>query len=99
MSTAIELLKAECNRYVNGKCTTRRCVVRGMDRAGMTFPLKDYAVATCEHHEAVCEVETLRDLVECLIENDPNEAITDAGHTVLDKWRYDAQLALESKTE
>lgn len=91
---AIDILKAECNRYVNGRCTTARCVKRGMTAAGMTFPLTDYAVATCEYHEAVQEVETLRNLVECLVENDPDEAISDAGHTVLDKWRYDAKHAL-----
>lgn len=35
-------------------------------------------------------------LIECLVENDPDEAISDAGHTVLDKWRYDAKDFLAS---
>ena len=90
MSTAIELLKAECNRYVNGQCSTRRCVKRGMDRTGMTFPLSDYAVATCEHHEAIQEIEKARDLINCLIENDPSDYAADAV-TVLDVWRRDAR--------
>jgi len=91
MSQAIRLLKQQCNRYTNGKCTTASCVKRGMAAAGMTFPITDYEMATCGHHEAVCEVQNARDLIDCLIENDPNEAISDAGHTVLDKWRYDAR--------
>lgn len=57
--SAIELLKAECNRYVNGLCSTRRCVKRGMEVTGATFPLTDYAVSTCEYHEAVQEIERL----------------------------------------
>ena len=47
-----------------------------------------------DRNEAAAEVERLRNLVQCLLDNDPNEAITDAGHTVLDKWRYDARQAL-----
>lgn len=90
MSKAAALLKAECNRYVNGNCMTRRCIVRGMDRAKMTFPLTDYAVATCEWHEAVLEMERARDLIDCLIENDPNDYAADAV-TVLDVWRKDAR--------
>ena len=90
---AVDLLKSECNRYVNGQCTTRRCVVRGMDRAKMTFPLTDYTVATCEHHEAVQEIHRLRALVRCLVENDPNDYAADAV-TVLDVWRKDARDAL-----
>lgn len=89
MSKAAELLKAECNRYVNGQCSTARCVRRGMKAAGMTFPLTDYAVATCEHHEAVQEIERGRELVRCLIENDPADYAADAV-TVLDVWRKDA---------
>ena len=90
MSRATELLKSECNRYVNGQCSTRRCVVRGMKRTGMTFPLTDYAVATCEHHEAVREIERARDLINTLIENDPSDYAADAV-TVLDVWRKDAR--------
>lgn len=90
MSKAIELLKAECNRYANGQCMTRRCVVRGMDRAKMAFPLTDYAVATCEHHEAVQEIERARELINDMIENDPNDYAADAV-TVLDVWRKDAR--------
>lgn len=90
MSQAIRLLKAECNRYVNGKCTTASCVRRGMKAAGMDFPLTDFEVATCGHHEAVKEIEKARYLIDCLIENDPNDYAADAV-TVLDVWRKDAR--------
>ena len=96
--SATTLLKAECNRYANGHCSTARCVRRGMTAAGMTFPLTDYAVATCEHHEAVQEIERLRDLVNCLIENDPNDYAADAA-TVLDVWRKDARDLIAATEE
>ncbi len=92
--SATDILKAECNRYVNGHCSTARCVKRGMAATGMTFPLTDYAVSTCEHHEAVCEIERLCDLVKTLVENDPMDPISDGGHVVLDLWRHDARKAL-----
>ena len=40
------------------------------------------------------ENERLRKLVQDLLDNDPNEAISDAGHTVLDLWRHDARKML-----
>lgn len=40
------------------------------------------------------ENKRLRELVLCLIENDPNDPISDAGHVVLDLWRHDARKAL-----
>jgi hypothetical protein len=43
----------------------------------------------------VAEIERLRDLVRCLIENDPDEPIADNGMTVLDQWRKDARRTLE----
>lgn len=36
----------------------------------------------------------LRELVQGLIDNDPDEPISDGGHTVLDLWRHDARAAL-----
>jgi hypothetical protein len=66
--SATDILKAECNRYVNGHCSTARCVKRGMAATGITFPLTDYAVSTCEHHEAVCEINRLRELVHTHVE-------------------------------
>ena len=90
MSQARRLLAAECNRYVNGHCSTAACVRRGMKATGMTFPLTDYAVATCGHHEAVQEIDRARDLISCLIENDPSDYAADAV-TVLDVWRKDAR--------
>jgi len=38
----------------------------------------------------------LRDLVQCLVDNDPDETISDAGHTVLEHWRHDARTALRN---
>lgn len=90
MSQARRLLQQECNRYVNGQCTTRACVKRGMDAAGMTFPITDYAMATCGYHEAVQEIDRARDLINCMIDNDPNDYAADAV-TVLDVWRKDAR--------
>ena len=61
-----------------------------MKAAGMTFPPTDYAVSTCGYHEAVQEIDRARDLINCLIENDPNDYAADAV-TVLDVWRKDAR--------
>lgn len=36
----------------------------------------------------------LRELVQVLLDNDPDEPIADNGMTVLDGWRSDARLAL-----
>lgn len=89
-SKAIRLLKQECNRYVNGNCSTASCIRRGMQETGATFPLANYEVATCDHHKAVREIEQARELIDCLIENDPNDYAADAV-TVLDVWRKDAR--------
>ena len=43
--------------------------------------------------EAAIAIERLCDLVECLIDNDPNDYAADAV-TVLDVWRKDARSAL-----
>ena len=43
---------------------------------------------------AADEIERLHDLVRTLIENDPQEPISDAGHVLLDLWRHDARKAL-----
>lgn len=94
MSKAAELMKMECNRYVNGRCTTRRCVVRAMERSGLRFPLTDPDVATCEHHEAVQEIERARDLVRRLVDNEPDADAADAV-SVYDVWRKDAVEFLE----
>ena len=46
---AIDLMREQCNRYANGQCMLRKCLVRG----GYTGGAVDRDVATCEHHEAV----------------------------------------------
>lgn len=44
----------QCNRFVNGGCTTRRCVVRGRDlnRDGLAPIYSNGQVSTCEAFEA-----------------------------------------------
>lgn len=50
--STLDLLKEQCNRYANGTCSTRRCLVRG------DYIAKgDYEGATCEFHEAVVAIE------------------------------------------
>lgn len=41
------------------------------------------------------EIAELRELVRCLLDNDPSEPIADNGMTVLDQWRKDARTALK----
>ena len=45
--------------------------------------------------EAADEINTLRDLIEVLIYNDPNERMPDS-ETVLDVWRKQARAALKN---
>lgn len=42
-------------------------------------------------------VERLEELVQRLLDNNPNETIADNGATVLCAWRHDARRALEEK--
>jgi hypothetical protein len=46
--------------------------------------------------EAADEIDRLRGLVRCLVENDPDDDAAD-GVTVLDVWRKDAVRALKEK--
>ena len=53
-----------------------------------------------ETPDAMCEqaaqyLETARDLIVCLLENEPSDAIDDVGHVVLDLWRHDARNFLD----
>ena len=66
----VEYHSKHCNRLVNGKCGTRRCLIRGgwnadysvYERA--TFPVPDsYEHASCEAFETVS---ALRDLATTL---------------------------------
>lgn len=51
----IEHWRGQCNRYANGQCHTRGCLVRG----GYTDGPPDYSTATCEVHETVAALERL----------------------------------------
>jgi hypothetical protein len=48
---------ADCNRYINGECQTRRCLERG----GWNEGPPDYATATCEEHEIATALLALAD--------------------------------------
>ena len=37
----------------------------------------------------------LKTLIRAMIENEPHDAVSDGGHTVLDLWRHDARAALK----
>lgn len=45
----IEYVQGQCNRYLNGHCSTRRCLVRG-GWSQVNGP-PDFETATCEEHE------------------------------------------------
>jgi hypothetical protein len=57
-----------------------------------TVLLKD-AYAGNERRDA--EIERLGALVQCLLDNDPNDDAADGGITVLDVWRRDARAVLK----
>jgi len=68
-------------------------------REAVADPASHQAIAlddidTDELDAAADEIERLRKLVQDLLNNDPNEYISDAGHTVLDLWRQEARKAL-----
>lgn len=48
-----EWLKDQCNRYVNGICDLRRCLVRGGYKEGPIGPDKYNFLATCHAHEVL----------------------------------------------
>ena len=64
-------LKDQCNRYKNGRCQTLSCLKRGgYDRVAPVC----YDIATCEAHEVLCELESLRE--ECrLLDRDLSDAL------------------------
>lgn len=45
--------------------------------------------------ELVAENKRLAGLIRVLLENEPHDAVSDGGHTVLDLWRHDARAALK----
>lgn len=50
-------IRAQCNRYENGQCQTRSCLMRGGWAQGKPV---DYETATCDAHETLVELEQLR---------------------------------------
>lgn len=56
---------------------------------------RDRAQRACEQMgERITSLETL---IRAMIENEPDDAVSDGGHTVLDLWRHEARAALEPK--
>ena len=45
--------------------------------------------------ELVARVRALESLVRAMIENEPDDLVSDGGHTVLDLWRHEARAALK----
>lgn len=58
-----EAIKVDCNRYHNGHCSTRACLIRGGWNQGDDYD-KSLANATCDAHEII----TLRDRIKIAIE-------------------------------
>lgn len=44
-------------------------------------------------------IEKLRALIDVLLDNDPSDQISDAGHSVLDLWRHEATQALKETSD
>lgn len=60
VSKAVELAEhweGQCNRYVNGQCSTLRCLVRGGYKIN-SGPC-DNSIATCEEHETATRLREL----------------------------------------
>lgn len=53
-----EYLKQKCNRYTNGMCSALACLMRGGYVPG--HPRPNYEMATCEPHEILSELVSLR---------------------------------------
>ncbi len=65
----------ECNRYTNGMCSTRSCLIRGGWKQGDAV---DYDLATCETRDIrktieALEAEVARLNAECKAERDAEE--------------------------
>lgn len=54
-----EWLKDQCNRYLNGFCSTSSCLKRG---GLVADDPRGYEAATCHAHEVLQELEVLREL-------------------------------------
>lgn len=63
ITQAEQILSKQCNRYINGICTTMNCVKRG--NPSFSLPL-DFNKSTCEIHEAILEIKDLEEEVKDL---------------------------------
>lgn len=52
----IEKTKLQCNRFVNGECQTRGCLLRGGWKQGKPV---DYSKANCESYQEVIALNSL----------------------------------------
>lgn len=82
---------------ISSKLTDR---LRGKYAVGPTLPNGEPEFGWRQHEvppiqkEAADKIDELRDLVQTLLDEDPNEPIADNGMTVLDGWRERARRAL-----
>lgn len=58
-------LMSECNRYANGICTTRACLVRGGWKPGEPV---NYEISVCDAHEIISLRDKCRELEEHIAE-------------------------------
>lgn len=87
-------LKRNCNRYVNGVCSTRGCLRRGGWNGEAPV---DFTKATCERHEQATALETLIAAAEeCERMRAALHQIEDH-HNETEGWRDIARAALEGK--
>lgn len=47
--------------------------------------------------ELVAKVKRYESMIRVLLENEPDDAVSDGGHTVLDLWRHEARAALNQE--
>lgn len=64
---ADEIIKQDCNHYVNGQCTTRSCLARGGWKPGDDYD-KSVANAMCDSREIITLRAKVRELEEHIAE-------------------------------
>lgn len=83
MPVDLSKLKAECYRHSAGKCSLAMCFKRDNQGVRSGHP-------NCMTHDIIVELEALRDLVDTMIDNDPNADVADAA-VMIDVWRQRAR--------
>lgn len=55
-----EWLKSQCNRYINGVCLIKHCLVRGGEHS-VCGDHQNYNKSTCEIHETIVRIQKLEE--------------------------------------